>query len=110
MNMTIKLEDEDRRAIAREVATILEPILSSNSMNQTDQIFDVAGLAEYLTVGTDWVYKKVKDRSIPYTKVGKYNRFQKSDVDQWLANRTSHPLSTNPAQNVLLELKKRSRH
>ncbi len=45
---------------------------------------DVKGLAAYLNVNKQWVYEKTHQNIIPYYKVGKYPRYRKSKIDEWL--------------------------
>lgn len=59
-----------------------------------NQLWSVPRLAEYLDVPImtvrDWVYK----RQIPFVKVGRHIRFQPSDVQRWLSERShgnGHP-------------------
>jgi len=59
-----------------------------------NQLLSIDRLAEYLDVPTatirDWCYK----RQIPFVKVGRHVRFQPSDVQRWLSERShgnGHP-------------------
>ena len=47
-----------------------------------EQLWTVEQLAERLQVPRSWVYKHLK--KIPYIKLGKYVRFEPSDVDSLL--------------------------
>ncbi len=85
--MKTELEPEDIEVIAQRVVELLKPMLSSNDKKEDDVIFDVQGLAEYLKVNKQWVYDKVHQGAIPYHKAGKYPRFRKAEIDQWLNKR-----------------------
>jgi excisionase family DNA binding protein len=66
---------------------IVERLMLSNSNNarrMDDVISDVDGVANYLRVTKQWVYERVHQNTIPYYKLGKYPRFQKSKIDEWL--------------------------
>lgn len=61
-----------------------------------NQLLSIKRLSEYLDVPAmtirDWVYK----RRIPFLKVGRHVRFQPSDVQRWLSERShgnGHPTS-----------------
>ena len=83
--MKIELEQEDIQAIAKAVIENLKPLLDHNRNGDSqDTIFDVGGLAQYLRVGKQWVYQKVHHNDIPHLKIGKYPRFRKSKIDEWL--------------------------
>lgn len=59
-----------------------------------NQLWSVSRLAEYLDVPVatvrDWVYKRL----IPFVKAGRHVRFEPSDVQRWLSERShgnGHP-------------------
>jgi len=62
----------------------LKPLLTKPVSHQDDTIFDVEGLARYLSVETSWVYKQVSLREIPHFKTGKYTKFRKKDIARWI--------------------------
>lgn len=83
--MKFEFEKKDIEAIAQRVAELLREMLVQQSRAEAeDIIFDVAGVAEYLGVNKTWVYAKKHDPIFPYIKVGKYTRFKKSEIDEWL--------------------------
>jgi excisionase family DNA binding protein len=84
--MKTTLEKEDIEAIATEVLNMVKPLLVSNG-GAEDTIFDVKGLAEYLRVEESWVYQKIHSGELPHYKMGKYPRFRKSIIDDWLQQR-----------------------
>ena len=82
--MKTEFETEDIKAIAREVAAILNEMQQENYKGP---LVDVDGLAEYLNVPTSWVYEQTRNRGdgcIPKVKVGKYVRFNIYEVLEWL--------------------------
>ena len=87
--MKLNLEREDRKLIARDVADTLKPLLKNNNKSgDSNIVFDVEGLAEYLKVKDTWIYNKVGLKTIPYFKCGKYLRFKKSNIDKWIDSKT----------------------
>ncbi len=70
-------------AITQEILNQIRPLLSHTSPDN-DPVFDVDALAKYLRVGKQWVYQKIHTNEIPHYKVGKYPRFRKSKIDEWL--------------------------
>ena len=48
----------------------------------SEQLLTVEQVAERLQVPRSWVYKHLKE--IPYIKLGKYVRFEQSDLDSLL--------------------------
>ena len=46
-------------------------------------------VAKYLHVSKSFVYKLIQGSAMPYLKVGRILRFRKSEVDQWMADRTA---------------------
>ena len=49
---------------------------------------DVKELAFYLTVSEGTIYDWVCYKKIPFTKVGRLVRFEKSKIDSWLLEKT----------------------
>jgi len=42
-------------------------------------------LCKLLKVEMSWVYRAVRQREIPFVKLGKYLRFHRPSVEKWLA-------------------------
>ncbi len=70
-------------AVSQKVLERLRPLLA-NKDNGKDRsnLLSVEGLAEYLDVEKDWVYSHIKE--IPHSKVGRFPRFRKAEIDKWL--------------------------
>jgi len=41
-------------------------------------------LCELLQVKISWLYRQVRERNIPFTKLGKYLRFYRPAIEKWL--------------------------
>jgi excisionase family DNA binding protein len=80
----MKLDDHDIQAVVQKVVDEMEWKMRINPLpNRTDDtLLNVKELAKYLSVEPSWVYKKVQQGLLPYFKVGKYLRFQKSEIDK----------------------------
>jgi len=74
-------------AITQQVLKEIRPLLSQAKADD-DPIWDIKSLAKYLDVKDTWVYQKIHTREIPYFKIGKYPRFRKSKIDEWLNETT----------------------
>ena len=93
--MKLEIEQTDIEAIANRVAEILKPMLSSTARHdEKDALLDVAQLADYLNVSPSWIYDRIRDNEIPHTKVGKYLRFRKRDIDKWLETSSFKPFQS----------------
>ena len=91
--MKQNFEQEDLKLIAKDVAEALKPLLKKNNKSgESDIVFDVKELAEYLKVDKSWIYKKTQFNSIPYFKCGKYTRFKKSQIDKWIEKESIQPV------------------
>jgi excisionase family DNA binding protein len=88
--MKTDLEKSDIVAIAKEVAELVKPLLRTKT--ETDTIFDVKGLANYLKVDASWIYNQAHLKTIPYFKIGKYIRFRKSDIEKWISGESIKPI------------------
>ena len=84
MDFPLILEDYDLEMIADRVMKRVENYLEKSNEEIEDVIFDVKGLAEYLKVEESWVYQKIHSGELPHYKMGKYPRFRKSKIDEWL--------------------------
>jgi len=84
MKFEITLPDDVIKAIARDISSEIRGIIQSDKKVQDGTIFDIEGLAKYLNVTTQWCYDAVSKKTIPYFKVGRYNRFKKAAVDKWI--------------------------
>lgn len=103
--MKTVFENEDLQAIANAISQVvvksLKPYLKGACVD--DLILDVDGLAEYLKVKKQWVYDKVHSKAIPHYKVGKYPRFRKTKIDDWLDKKEKgcSKKSSNPVRRLL---------
>jgi excisionase family DNA binding protein len=52
-------------------------------------IMTTAEVADYLHVHLSTVYKLLRQRNIPAMRIGSDWRFNKSDLDEWMARKTS---------------------
>jgi excisionase family DNA binding protein len=101
--LKIELETGDFQAIAERVVELLRPLMSSNGNESQDIIFDVPGLAEYLTVSQKWIYERTQFKEIPFKKIKGLLRFRKRDIDKWL---DSHNIpAVNTSQRTLKAIK-----
>ena len=50
-------------------------------------LLDARTLAAELGVPLSWVYTKVETGHLPHLKLGRYVRFDRHDVDDWLTSR-----------------------
>jgi len=97
--MKLEIEETDIEAIANRVAEILKPMLSSTAgHDEKDALLDVAQLADYLNVSQAWVYDRIRDNEIPHSKLGKYLRFRRREIDKWIETQSSKPF---PALKVI---------
>lgn len=71
------------REIANEVIKVIKPMLDKGKA-EDDTLFTVESLAKYLGTSKQWVYERVHLKEIPYIKMGKFPRFKKADIDNWL--------------------------
>ncbi len=53
-------------------------------MDKTKPIMNVKEVAKYLDVHPISIYRYVKQRKIPASRVGKFWRFRKESIDAWL--------------------------
>ena len=96
----MKIEIDDSRlidTIVEKVVERLKPLISNSHDSKGDELMDVKALADYLKVKKQWVYEKTHMNIIPYYKVGKYPRYKKSKIDEWLLEKEN----SNNARRVI---------
>ena len=66
------------------------PVLG-HERTTTEQLIDIAGLAERLGVGERFVRRLVNERRIPFLKIGRHVRFDLDDVEAWISDSRVEP-------------------
>ncbi|HRE00493.1 MAG TPA: helix-turn-helix domain-containing protein, partial [Ilumatobacteraceae bacterium] len=61
------------------------------SATTSEQLLDIAGLAERLGVGERFVRRLVNERRIPFLKIGRHVRFDSGDVEAWISDTRVEP-------------------
>jgi excisionase family DNA binding protein len=83
--MQIVLDDSD---IDRISDALVEKVLSISKDQASTSLLTIEGLAEKLQVPKGWIYDRTRISTdhggIPHYKVGKYVRFNLTEVLQWL--------------------------
>lgn len=92
--MRTVMEPEDIAAIATAVAAQLTPLVAVERGEPARDVMDVSEAAEYLRVEESWIYKQAQYKAIPYTKVGKYLRFRRKDLERWLTEQAVPAVTT----------------
>jgi excisionase family DNA binding protein len=62
----------------------------------SDELATVSDIAELLHVPNSWVYERTRRRGIeriPHFKLGKYLRFSKSEVREWVESQRGNSLA-----------------
>ena len=91
--MQSTLEKNDIDAIAEAVFQKLKPLLKVvNKKTEGDGYFTVDQLAKHLSVNKCWLYRRTSDQNIPFHKPGRYLRFKKTEIDNWLEEQKVNPL------------------
>lgn len=62
--------------------------------NRSSGIVDVRGLANHLHINESFVRRLVRERRIPYFKVGWLLRFDLREIDEWLDRTRIDPFTT----------------
>ena len=82
MKAEIQIETEQLRN--EIIKGVLGALKTQRSEEPEDTLFTVETLGEYLQVSKQWIYERVQFKEIPYRKVGRFLRFRKSEIDEWL--------------------------
>jgi hypothetical protein len=92
ITMQVTLTEEWINRIADAVAQRIRPV--EPQKNDSDMIFDVKGLADYLKSTEAWVRDQARNGNIPCFKSGKYWKFHKRQIDRVYQSRALIPVST----------------
>lgn len=103
--MQIKMDDDEIKEIAMEVVKLIRPHLEKEKPTQDETLFTVETLAQYLHASKKKIYEMVRQKLVPYIKVGGHNRFRKAEIDRWMESHRSPAL---PPPNPPLKGSKRS--
>lgn len=92
--MKIELDENDLKNISERVVEAIRPLILSRekAQDQGEVIFDVRGLSEYLKVTPSWIYKMISLKAIPYSKVGKFPRFRRKEIEKWIESKAVRPV------------------
>jgi excisionase family DNA binding protein len=98
-----KLDAEDIELIINGVADKVLVMLSSGQIDllkskitntpvtasaaTLNDIMDIPGVAEYLGVSKRFINQAVKERNLPFFKVGRLTKFRRSEVDEHISRR-----------------------
>jgi len=55
-----------------------------STANEERGLMTVKEVSEYLRVSRASIYRLVKERKIPVSRIGKHFRFRKRTIDEWL--------------------------
>jgi excisionase family DNA binding protein len=58
-----------------------------------EPLWDVKQVAARLGVPTSWIYEQAERHGLPVIRIGRYRRFDPTEVEAWIANqRTRTPI------------------
>ena len=75
---------------------VIEPLLSANKSEDNNCLLTVESLAAYLSVSKQWAYERIALNEIPFFKIGKFPRINKTEIDSWIESQktpTMNPLT-----------------
>ena len=56
-----------------------------------DRLLEADDVARYIGMTTDWIYREVRAGRMPHIRLGRYVRFRRESIDDWLAARERGP-------------------
>ncbi|PTL60328.1 helix-turn-helix domain-containing protein [Paraconexibacter algicola] len=56
-----------------------------------DALLDAAEAAKLLHVPTSWVYAEARAGRLPHVRVGRYRRFRRGTLEEWIASQERGP-------------------
>jgi excisionase family DNA binding protein len=85
MNVEMKLSAQEIESLAERVTVGV--VRTMQGETDVSELLNVGALSAYLKVNPSWVYRQVQQKAIPFLKMGKYLRFRKSIIDEWVNTR-----------------------
>jgi len=79
---------EHQRDVPLVIADRLYPYMNDSRQVSTErglQLLDISEVAERLSVSPRFIRRLVNERRIPYCKLGKFVRFDATEVAEWVA-------------------------
>lgn len=64
-------------------------LMPKNKQIQANQLFSVKEAAKYVKVSTSLIYKLIRKKAIPFTKIESKYLFSKENLDNWLESLTN---------------------
>ena len=58
----------------------------TSTTNEDHEFMTVKEVSEYLRVSRASIYRLVKERKIPVSRIGKHFRFRKRTIEEWLTH------------------------
>lgn len=64
----------------------------------TDEVMNPMEAAEYLKISRPFLSKLIKEKKIPFMKIGRGYRFTRTSLNEWINERLS--LAENPCSSI----------
>lgn len=107
--MRVELEPEDLSAIAAEVAAqvlaALRPLLAKAPAEE--RLMTIEEAAKHLGVTVGWIYKRTAGGEIPCRKIGRFVKFSRRELDDWVARNGRVPQTADAPGGLRLIQKTR---
>lgn len=95
-----------KKSICKSTKTALDDRLKSGSLKteQTGLIKREQPMNKYLTiedvssllqVAKSWIYERTRSNQIPFIKLGKYLRFDRIEIENWMSQNSSTSKNSN---------------
>ena len=90
--MEFRLEPSDIDRLADAVTARLLKTQTPNTTPEPDKLMDIPALMEYLGMSDRWVMQEIAEFRLPYFKIGRYIKFRKTEIDDYLRRCAVAPL------------------
>jgi excisionase family DNA binding protein len=61
--------------------------IASPKVEAPSRLLEVADVADYLGMRTDWVYREVRAGRLPHIRLGRAVRFRRESIEAWIETR-----------------------
>lgn len=63
----------------------------------TGALLSAQDVAELLSVPASWVYAEARAGRIPHVRIGRYRRFRRESIEEWVERLERGPVHASPA-------------
>lgn len=77
--------------VSRDLVGMTPPNSQQHLPSPDDALLDASEAAKLLHVPTSWVYAEARAGRLPHVRIGRYRRFRRGTLEEWIASHERGP-------------------